>query len=105
LAKFALKFGPAEYFLLMLFTLSAIVALSRGDMVKGFIAMGIGLMISTAGVDLQTGIHRFTFGIPQLTDGIDFLVVIIGIYEVGGVLYNYLTINKPREKKQRGGKV
>lgn len=105
LAKFALKFGPAEYFLLMLFTLSAIVALSRGAMVKGFIAMGIGLMISTVGVDLQTGIHRFTFGIPQLTDGIDFLVVIIGIYAVGEVLYNYLTINKPREKKQRVGKV
>lgn len=105
LAKFALKFGPSEYFVLMVFTLSAIVALSKGAMVKGFISMGIGLLISTVGVDLQTGIHRFTFGIPQLTDGIDFLVVIIGIYAVGEVLYNYLTINKPRGKKKKVGKV
>lgn len=105
LAKFALKFGPAEYFVLMVFTLSAIVALSKGAMVKGFVSMGIGLLISTVGVDLQTGIHRFTFGIPQLTDGIDFLVVIIGIYAVGEVLYNYLTISKPRGKKKKVGKV
>ncbi len=101
LAEFALKFGPAEYFLLMLFTLSAIVSLSIGNMTKGFISMSIGLLLSTVGVDLQSGVYRFTFDLPQLSEGVDFLVVIIGIYAVGEVLYNYLTIDQPLDKKNR----
>lgn len=105
LANFALKFGPAEYFLLMVFTLSAIVALAKGAMVKGFISMAIGLMISTVGIDLQTGVYRFTMGSPHLSEGIDFLVVIIGIYAVGEVLYNFLTINKPVGEKKSVGKI
>ncbi|SEQ42008.1 tripartite tricarboxylate transporter permease [Piscibacillus halophilus] len=104
LAAFALKFGPAEYFLLFLFTLSAIVSLSRGKMVKGFIAMAIGLMLSTVGIDLQTGVHRFTFDIPQLSEGIDFLVVIIGVYAVGEVLYNYLNLDRLKNKNKLGKK-
>ncbi|OYD07864.1 tripartite tricarboxylate transporter permease [Paludifilum halophilum] len=103
LADFALKFGPAEYFLLMLFTLSAIVSLSMGNMTKGFISMSVGLLLSTVGIDLQSGVYRFTFGLPQLSEGIDFLVVIIGIYAVGEVLYNYLSIDKPLGKKKRVG--
>ncbi|RYD11320.1 tripartite tricarboxylate transporter permease, partial [Staphylococcus equorum] len=85
LSAFALKFGPQEYFLLFLFTLSAIVTLSSGKMVKGFIATSIGLIISTVGVDLQTSIYRFTFDIPHLSEGINFLVVIIGVYAVAEV--------------------
>ncbi|WP_101845127.1 tripartite tricarboxylate transporter permease [Halobacillus sp. Marseille-P3879] len=105
LATFALRFGPAEYFMLMVFTLSAIISLSKGNMVKGFISMSIGLILSTIGIDLQTGVHRFTFDIPQLSEGIDFLVVIIGIYAVGEVLYNYLSINSLKlEKKKVGNK-
>ena len=87
LSEFALKFGPQEYFLLFLFTLSAIVTLSLGKMVKGFIAMSIGLIISTVGVDLQTSIYRFTFDLPHLSEGINFLVVIIGVYAVACLLY------------------
>ncbi|WP_250543368.1 tripartite tricarboxylate transporter permease, partial [Staphylococcus pseudoxylosus] len=93
LSDFALKFGPQEYFLLFLFTLSAIVTLSSGQMVKGFIATSIGLIISTVGVDLQTSIYRFTFDISHLSEGIDFLVVIIGVYAVAEVLYNYLNLH------------
>ncbi|TCP23479.1 putative tricarboxylic transport membrane protein [Scopulibacillus darangshiensis] len=106
LAKFALKFGPAEYFLLFLFTLSAIVSLSKGAMVKGFISMAVGLLLSTVGIDQQTGVYRFTFGISQLSDGIDFLVVIIGIYAVGEVLYNLIGIDKLSSKGKKGvGKI
>ncbi|MYL42969.1 MULTISPECIES: tripartite tricarboxylate transporter permease [Virgibacillus] len=105
LANFALKFGPAEYFLLMLLTLSAIISLSIGRMVKGFIAMLIGLMLSTFGIDTQTGVYRFTFDIPHLSEGIDFLIVIIGIYAVGEVLYNLLTIDKQKKEKKKIGKV
>lgn len=101
LSQFAVKFGPAEYFLLFLFTLSAIVSLSTGAMVKGFISMAIGLLLSTVGIDQQTGVYRFTFGISQLSDGIDFLVVIIGIYAVGEVLYNLITIDKQTAKDKK----
>ncbi|ALX48825.1 tripartite tricarboxylate transporter permease [Lentibacillus amyloliquefaciens] len=104
LASFALDFGPAEYFLLLVFTLSAIVSLSKGNMIKGFISMSIGLMLSTVGVDLQTGVYRFTFDIPQLSEGIDFLVVIIGVYAVGEVLYNFLSIDDIKNKKSKVGK-
>ena len=104
LAAFALNFGPAEYFLLMLFTLSAIVSLSQGNMIKGFISMLLGLMLSTVGIDLQTGIHRFTFGAAELSDGIDFLVIIIGIYAVGEVLFNFMNIDRVVSKDKPVGK-
>lgn len=105
LASFALKFGPSEYFLLMLLTLSAIVSLSIGKMVKGFIAMALGLLISTIGIDPQTGVHRFTMDIPHLSEGIEFLIVIIGVYAVGEVFYNYLTIDKAKKEKKSVGKI
>lgn len=105
LSNFALQFGPAEYFLLMLFTLSAVVSLSIGNITKGFISMAIGLLLSTIGIDLQTGVHRFTFDIVHLSDGIDFLVIIIGIYAVGEILYNYLTIDNPLGTKNKLGRV
>ncbi|TSB48624.1 tripartite tricarboxylate transporter permease [Alkalicoccobacillus porphyridii] len=101
LASFALNFGPSEYFLLFLFTLSAVVSLSLGQMTKGFISMFLGLAISTVGIDLQSGVHRFTFGLPHLTDGINFIIIIIGIYALGEVLYNMLTINKPKRDTKR----
>ncbi|UOQ45540.1 tripartite tricarboxylate transporter permease [Halobacillus salinarum] len=105
LANFALDFGPAEYFLLMLLTLSAIVVLSIGKMVKGFLAMMVGLALSTIGIDTQTGVYRFTMGIPQLSEGIDFLIVIIGVYAIGEVLYNLLNIDQMKKEKKKVGKV
>jgi len=105
LANFALKFGPAEYFLLMLLTLSAIVSLSIGKMIKGFIAMSLGLLLSTVGIDTQTGVYRFTLGIPHFSEGIDFLIVIIGVYAIGEVLYNFLTIDQLKKEKKKVGKI
>lgn len=106
LSEFALKFGPAEYFLLMLLTLSAIISLSTGRMVKGFIAMFIGLFLATIGIDTQSGVYRFTFGIPHLSEGLEFLIVIIGIYAVGEVLYNFMNIDDDHKKeKQKVGKI
>lgn len=99
IANFALDFGPAEYFLLYLFTLSTIVSLSKGNMVRGFISMCIGLLLSTVGIDMQTSVYRFTFGIPELFSGIDFVVIVMGIYAVGEVLDNYLSIDKENSIK------
>lgn len=96
LAQFALNFGPAEFLLLYLFALSAVVTLSQGNILKGFLSMFIGLGISTIGVDLQSGVHRFTLGIPHLTDGINFIVIIIGIYAIGEVLYNLIKPNSTK---------
>lgn len=105
LSEFALRFGPAEYFLLMLLTLSAIISLSMGRMVKGFLSMFIGLLLATIGIDTQSGVYRFTFGIPHLSEGLDFLIVIIGIYAVGEVLYNFLNIDEEKKEKKKVGKV
>jgi putative tricarboxylic transport membrane protein len=63
--------------------------------------MLFGLVLSTIGVDAQSSVYRFTMGLPQLTEGIDFLIVIIGIYAVGEVLYNFIAINRPPEKKNK----
>lgn len=84
-AKFALKFGPAEYFLLMVTALSMTASMAKKNMLKGFISMVIGLMIATVGIDAQSGVPRFTFGILELQTGIDFLVVIIALYAIGEV--------------------
>ncbi|MFB5660244.1 tripartite tricarboxylate transporter permease [Alteribacillus sp. HJP-4] len=105
LADFAIQFGPSEYFLLMLFTLSAIVSLSTGNMLKGFIAMLFGLLLSTIGVDPQSSVYRFTMDIPQLSEGIDFLIIIIGIYAIGEVLFNFIQINKTKEDNKNVGKI
>ena len=85
-AKFALRFDAPEYFAIVLFGLSGVVALSGGSMVKGLISLCIGLLIATVGVDDTYGADRFTFGIPILKDGIEYLVVMVGAYGLGEVL-------------------
>lgn len=87
IAEWALNFGPPEYFVLMVFGLSSVASLSGGSLVKGLIAMVLGLMISTMGTDV-TGVARFTFGIPEMLDGIEFLIVTIGLFAISEVLLN-----------------
>jgi putative tricarboxylic transport membrane protein len=92
MARFALRFGPPEYFTLMVFALAATAAISKEALLKGMISLLIGLMITTVGIDLQSGVQRFTFGLPELQSGIDFVVVIIGVYGIGEVFKNFETI-------------
>lgn len=100
-ARFALKFGPAEYFLLMVAALSMTASMSKGNQLKGFISLLIGLMIATIGIDAQSGIKRFTFDILELQGGIDFLIVIIGIYALGEVFKSYRSIADGTKKAQK----
>ncbi len=93
-ANMALQFGPAEMFSLLLFALTATVTLSKGNLVKGFISLCLGFMISTIGIDAQTGVLRFTMGIDNFQEGIDFLVVMIGLYAVAEVYKNYSALNQ-----------
>jgi len=99
-AGFALKFGPAEYFLLMVAALSMTASMSKGNMLKGFLSMVIGLAIATVGIDAQSGTERFTFGNLHLQTGIDFLVVIIGIYAMGEVFKSFSSLSKGTKKAQ-----
>ena len=85
LSNLALKFGPAEYFTLILFALTTVSALTGDSIAKGMMATCIGLAISTIGLDLQSGTPRFTFGIPQLQDKVNFLVVVVGMFAISEV--------------------
>ncbi len=82
LAKFALKFGPAEYFLTALLALSIIASVIQGNTIKGLISAGLGLAISTVGFDMITGHLRFTFGWLAIEDGIPFIQALVGLFAV-----------------------
>lgn len=86
IAKFSLKFGPAEYFMLAIMGLSIIATTSKGKALKGLIAAGFGLMVSFMGYDLVTGFVRFDFGLRYLTDGIPFICALTGIFAIGEAL-------------------
>ncbi|MFA5703269.1 MAG: tripartite tricarboxylate transporter permease [Advenella sp.] len=86
LAKWAIAFGPAEYFVLMVFAFCALTSLLGEQPVKGILAAMIGLAIATVGVDANSGVYRYTFDLPNLADGIDFVVVVIGLFAVSEML-------------------
>ena len=86
LAHFALRFSSPEYFAVLLFGLSSVVALGRGSLGNALISLSVGLLIATVGTDETYGAQRFTFGSRILADGIEFLVVMVGAYGVGEVL-------------------
>ncbi|PRB80012.1 tripartite tricarboxylate transporter permease [Pseudomonas sp. MYb185] len=88
LAAFALKFGPAEYFSLMLLGLVAAVVLAQGDLLKAVAMTLLGLLLGLIGVDVNSGEERFTFGLPELADGISFVVISMGIFGIGEIISN-----------------
>ncbi|MBX3652012.1 MAG: tripartite tricarboxylate transporter permease [Burkholderiales bacterium] len=88
LAKFALTFSSPEYFALMSLGLAMVVLLAGASMVKALLAMLVGLWIASMGIDLFSDSARFTFGTAHLLDGIDFVVVAIGVFALGEVLGN-----------------
>lgn len=82
LSLLSLRFGPAEYLMLAVFGLTIIGTLASGNMVKGLLAGALGLLLSTVGLDLNTGFPRYTFGMNDLTSGISFVPVVIGLFSV-----------------------
>ena len=83
----ALAFGPAEYFSLMVLSLVAVSAVLGNSMLRGLLALAVGLLLGLVGLDLQTGQPRFTFGQAQLLDGIEVTVAAVGLFAVGEALY------------------
>ncbi|HWP34764.1 MAG TPA: tripartite tricarboxylate transporter permease [Thermodesulfobacteriota bacterium] len=91
LARFALRFGPPEYFALMVVGLAMVVFLTGRSVAKGLLAVLIGLCLATVGTDPFTAESRFAFGRIELLDGIDFVVVSVGIFALGELLVNLET--------------
>jgi putative tricarboxylic transport membrane protein len=88
LSEIALKFGSPEYFSLMLMGLVAAAVLAQGDMTKSLAMVVMGLLLGTVGSDVNTGVQRFSFGISELSDGIGFIVVAVGIFAIGEIIAN-----------------
>jgi TctA family transporter len=88
LTELALKFGPAEYFLLMVVGLVSSVALASGSIIKALAMICLGLLLSMTGTDKFTGMTRFTFDSIEMMDGIDFVAIAVGLYGVGEILRN-----------------
>jgi TctA family transporter len=88
LADIALKFGAPEYFSLMLMGLIAAAVLAQGGMMKSLAMVAMGLLLGIVGTDVNTGVQRFSFGITELSDGIGFIVVAVGVFAIGEIISN-----------------
>jgi putative tricarboxylic transport membrane protein len=88
LAEVALKFGPAEYFSLMVLGLIAAVVLASGSIIKAVAMIVLGLLLGIVGTDVNSGVARYSFGIPELTDGIGFVIVAMGAFALSEILIN-----------------
>jgi putative tricarboxylic transport membrane protein len=88
LADLALKFGPAEYFSLMVLGLVASVVLASGSLLNAIGMVILGLLLGLVGTDVNSGTARYTFGTPQLADGINFVIVAMGMFGIGEIVRN-----------------
>src|SRR5688572_16526840 len=94
LTSMALKFGPAEYFTLMLFAMTAVASLAGSSPAKGMLSTIFGLMIATIGIDLQSGQPRYTMGVPELQDGVGFVIAVVGLFAIAEVFSTMEEITK-----------
>ena len=98
LASVALRFGPAEYFALSILAFTAVVAVGSSDTVAGLLSLTFGLLIGLVGIDQLTGAARFSFGLPQLLDGIDVMILVIGLFAVGETLFQAWNSGQKQEE-------
>lgn len=105
IAKFALQFGPYEYFSIGLFSLTMIVSLSSGSLVKGVLSGMIGLILAFVGIAPITSFTRFTFGISELNAGFSMISMLIGLFAVAEVLTALEDKNKPGEERAQDCKI
>src|SRR5690348_443713 len=102
LTSIALLFGPAEYFSLMCLGLIFAVVLAKGSVLKALTMILMGLLLSMVGSDLETGAERMTWGVPELSDGIGFVVVGMGMFGFGEILRN---LEQPGSREILGTKI
>ncbi|MHC5656143.1 tripartite tricarboxylate transporter permease [Stappia sp.] len=87
LAAYAVTFSPSDYVALMVFAFASLASLVGSNPVKTLLAALMGLMLASIGIDANTGIARYTFGIPDILAGIDFLVVVIGLFGMAELIH------------------
>lgn len=98
LSRVALNFGPAEIFALVVFGLTMIVGVSGRSLLKGLAAAAFGLALATVGRDPITGTERMTFGVLELSDGLPFIAVIIGLFGIADIFDQMFTHQKAKTK-------
>ncbi|MBS3669977.1 tripartite tricarboxylate transporter permease [Vreelandella boliviensis] len=100
LASFAASFGPSEYFLIILFGLLLLTTMMGENKLNGVVSALIGFVIAMVGVDVMSGVQRFTFGSPDLIGGIYFVPIAIGLFGIGELLY-CIYIGQHKKKVKR----
>ena len=86
LARWAVAFGPAEYFVLMVLAIVALSGLANDRPLKTLLAALLGLFLSSVGIDANSGVYRFTFGSVNVADGIQFVVLVLGLFSISEIL-------------------
>ncbi|MFN4103964.1 MAG: tripartite tricarboxylate transporter permease, partial [Tepidimonas sp.] len=97
LTELAFEFGPAEYFSLMVLGLIGAVVLASGSLLKAIAMIILGLLIGMVGTDINSGVARYTFEVPELIDGIGFIVIAMGLFGYGEIIHN---LSQPAEQRQ-----
>ncbi|WP_066269782.1 tripartite tricarboxylate transporter permease [Hydrogenophaga palleronii] len=97
LTEIALSFGPAEYFSLMVLGLLGAVVLASGSLLKAVAMILLGLAFGLVGTDVNSGVARYSFDIPELTDGISFIAIAMGVFGYGEIIANLATPSDQRE--------
>jgi TctA family transporter len=97
LTELAFKFGPAEYFSLMILGLIGAVVLASGSLIKAVAMIVLGLLLGMVGTDVNSGVARFSFDVAELTDGIGFIVIAMGVFGYGEIISNLSKHESERE--------
>ena len=97
LTEVAFKFGPAEYFSLMILGLIGAVVLASGSLIKAIAMIILGLLLGLVGTDVNSGVARYSFDIPELTDGIGFITIAMGVFGYGEIISNLSQSSAHRE--------
>ena len=97
LTELAFKFGPAEYFSLMILGLIGAVVLASGSLIKAIAMIVLGLLMGLIGTDVNSGVARFSFDIPELTDGVGFVTIARGVFGYGEIISN---LSRPEDERE-----
>ena len=97
LTELAFKFGPAEYFSLMVLGLIGAVVLASGSLIKAISMIMLGLLLGQINTDVISGVPRYSFDIPELTDGIGFVAIAMGVFGFGEIIAN---LGQPAEHRE-----
>ena len=97
LTEVAFKFGPTEYFSLMVLGLIGAVVLASGSLLKAICMILLGLLMGLVGTDVNSGVARYSFDVPELTDGLNIIAVAMGIFGYGEIIYN---LSRPESERE-----